>query len=154
MTPKRLLTSDKTSTVSIRTVSADLGITPRALRHWDAEGLIPVERDRRNRRMFSLETCRELEVVARLRGAGVPIEEIRWVLQAARRKGLAGLRHPAVDCLTHQLGRLAAQQVRAEQALDWVRTFTEQGLHAQGKTVDLANRNPDQVGEARCFPRS
>jgi DNA-binding transcriptional MerR regulator len=110
--------------VSLKAASGALGISARALRYYDGEGLVLAERDGRNRRVYSAQACQELEVVARLRGAGVPVEEIRWVLEAARRSGASALRNTAIDCLTHRLSLLAGHRLRAEQALDWVRAAT------------------------------
>src|SRR3569623_1539912 len=102
--------SDDPARVSITHVTRSLGITARALRHYDSMGLVRAARDRGNRRAYSEGACRELEGVGRLRGAGVSLDDIGWVLQAGRKNGAVALREAAIGCLTQRLSRLTMER--------------------------------------------
>jgi DNA-binding transcriptional MerR regulator len=129
------MSPDDPDMTPIGKVGRALGLSARALRFYDEEGLVVAVRDRLDRRVYSPEACAELEIVSRLRSAGVPVEEVRWVLQAARRKGRAALVHTATDCLTHRLNRLAAEQRQADQVLDWVRSQGAEAADGAGLTT-------------------
>ena len=63
-----------------------LGVAPSTLRYYEKEGLLPfVERTGGGRRVFSDEDFRWLSIIECLKGAGVPIREIRqyidWCLE-------------------------------------------------------------------------
>lgn len=64
----------------IATVAARLGITARALRHYEAIGLISSHRGKRSLRLYDRDTIEMLEMVSLLRRIGVPIAQIRSVM--------------------------------------------------------------------------
>jgi DNA-binding transcriptional MerR regulator len=77
---------------TIGSVCALFDLTPRAIRFYEEMGLISPGRDGRNRRVFDAATRRRLKLVGDLRRAGLPIFEIRALLEAgeanaARRRG-------------------------------------------------------------------
>ena len=67
-----------------RATVADLcrlhGVTPRALRHYEAEGLIAPVRDGRNRRSYDAQVRADVRVVIELRRAGIALCDIRAFL--------------------------------------------------------------------------
>ncbi len=66
--------------VPIRRLVDRLEITPRALRHYEALGLIRSERDVRGARVYDLETINLVEMVAALRRVDIPLADIRQVM--------------------------------------------------------------------------
>ncbi|MFL5296139.1 MAG: MerR family transcriptional regulator [Phenylobacterium sp.] len=66
---------------TIGVVSDALGLTPRAIRHYEEHGLVALPRDGRNRRLFDTRTRAVLQFVAHLRRADVPLAEIRRLLR-------------------------------------------------------------------------
>jgi DNA-binding transcriptional MerR regulator len=67
---------------TIGAVSDALGLTPRAIRHYEEHGLVSLPRDRRNRRLFDMRTRAVLQFVAHLRRADVPLADIRRLMRA------------------------------------------------------------------------
>lgn len=59
------------------------GITARALRYYEARGLVSARRDSRDCRFYDPEARRRLHMICALRAAGLPLEDIRKVLDAA-----------------------------------------------------------------------
>jgi DNA-binding transcriptional MerR regulator len=57
------------------------GLTPRAIRFYEERGLIRPGRDAQNRRLFDGLTRRRLELIAELRRAGLPLQEIHSLLE-------------------------------------------------------------------------
>jgi MerR family redox-sensitive transcriptional activator SoxR len=64
----------------ITAVAARLGVTSRALRHYEAIGLISSHRGKRDLRLYDRDTVALLETVSVLRRIDVPIAEIRAVM--------------------------------------------------------------------------
>lgn len=58
------------------------GLTARALRFYEERGLIEAQRNRLNCRFFDAVARRRLALIAPLRQAGVPMPEVRRVLDA------------------------------------------------------------------------
>ena len=68
-----------------RATVADLcrlhGVTPRALRHYEAEGLIAPMRDGRNRRSYDVQVRADVRVIVELRRAGIALSDVRTFLE-------------------------------------------------------------------------
>lgn len=71
--PERLL--------SITALASRLGITTRALRHYEAIGLVSSHRGVNSLRLYDQDTIEILEVVSLLRRVDVPIADIRSVMR-------------------------------------------------------------------------
>ena len=67
--------------VMIADLAEQLGVTARALRHYEDIGLIRSERTARNVRVYDLETVEILKVITRLRQVDVPITVIAEVVK-------------------------------------------------------------------------
>lgn len=66
--------------VSISRLSAMTGVTPRALRHYEAVGLIRPHRTARGVRLFTPDQCERARLIADLRRCEVSLDDIRDVL--------------------------------------------------------------------------
>lgn len=64
------------------------GVTARALHFYEEVGLIEAQRNRSNHRFYDPAARRRLEWIAPLRAAGLPLDDIREVLQSDERDGL------------------------------------------------------------------
>ena len=64
----------------INIVATRLGVSARALRHYEAIGLVSARRGVRARRCYDDDTIRVLEAISLLRSVDVPLAEIRVVL--------------------------------------------------------------------------
>ncbi len=73
--------------LGIGELSVTLGLTPRAIRLYDEMGLVGAQRDRFNRRVYDAQACADLKLIALLRGAGVPLEDVQRILQVGRVRG-------------------------------------------------------------------
>jgi DNA-binding transcriptional MerR regulator len=71
------------STARMGDLAELFGLTPRAIRHYESRGLISPARDRLNRRVFDAVSRRRLQLIAVLRRAGVPLQDVREVLTGA-----------------------------------------------------------------------
>jgi DNA-binding transcriptional MerR regulator len=70
--------------IGIARVSEVTGATVRALRHYEAVGLLSPIRSRDRGRWFTPDQAARAETIARLRRLDVPIDEIRTILAPAR----------------------------------------------------------------------
>ena len=64
----------------INVLAARLGVTARALRHYEAIGLVSSGRGSRGVRCYDQETVSILEAISLLRGVDVPIADIRALM--------------------------------------------------------------------------
>ena len=67
--------------VSIGDLARQLGVTPRALRHYQDRGLVRSHRLSGNVRGYDAEAVEQLETITALRAVGLPISAIRQVLE-------------------------------------------------------------------------
>lgn len=96
--------------VKIGGVSRQLGLTPRALRLYEEMKLIEVERDSLGRRLYDRDARERLWWIAKLRTAGMPLSEIRCILDAPDTMRS----HEAVSRLESRLNALRAQTADIE----------------------------------------
>ena len=71
-------------TLSISELAEALGVRTSTLRHWDAEGLVVPQRDRRQARSYPPEAVRDARIVHQLRLAGYRVEALRALLPQLR----------------------------------------------------------------------
>ena len=76
--PRSLRTPPGLTPINI--VATRLGVSARALRHYESIGLIAARRGVGARRCYDDDTVRVLEAISRLRSVDVPLAEIRVVL--------------------------------------------------------------------------
>ena len=67
--------------VSIGDLARQLGVTPRALRHYQDRGLVCSHRLSGNVRGYDAQAVEQLETITALRAVGLPIAAIRQVLE-------------------------------------------------------------------------
>ena len=75
------------SDVTLKGVTAEFGLTARAVRYYEEVGLIVTRRDRGNRRRYDPQAVSQLRIIAELRRAGLGIDDIRVVLQSRLEAG-------------------------------------------------------------------
>ncbi len=68
--------------LTIGELSARSGVTPSALRFYEARGLIGADRTGGNQRRYPRATLRRVALVQAGRAAGIPLEQIRIALKA------------------------------------------------------------------------
>lgn len=68
--------------IGIREAQALYGLTARAIRYYEERGLIAVERDKLNQRVFDSSARVRLAWIACLRRAGLSLDDIEQVLHA------------------------------------------------------------------------
>lgn len=121
MTTKRFL--------RIGDVTARTGLTERALRHYEQEGLIAPERSEAGQRLYSSTELSALASIDVLRRAGFSLAEIRRL----RSGGGADLR----TLLTAQIEALRLEQARSLAAIETLQTFIARLDDGAGADVDL-----------------
>lgn len=67
--------------VQISTLTQRYGVSPRAIRFYEEEGLIEADRDRQNRRIYDADAQARLAQIVDLRRCGLSIPEIREGLE-------------------------------------------------------------------------
>lgn len=107
--------------LSVGDLSELLGLTPRAIRFYEEAGLVQSRRDRFNWRRYGGEARRRLALVAALRSADVPIEEIRIVMQTAGDCADAQ-RRAVILSLERRLASLEAERNRLLGQLEAIRS--------------------------------
>lgn len=85
------------------------GMTNRALRHYEAKGLIRVERNARGHRLYDQKTISRLMFIAEARRAGLAIQTIRKLLAVGDREGEARMAAAAQGSLSARLETLREQ---------------------------------------------
>ena len=94
--------------VGIGAVCEQLGLTPRAIRYYEDQGLIETRRDRQNYRRYGARAREQLQMIAELRRAGLSIEDIHEVFAAERTQGKAAQRDCALKKLRARFAELDA----------------------------------------------
>lgn len=85
------------------------GMTHRALRLYEAKGLIRVDRNARGHRLYDQKTVRKLLFIAEARRAGLAIQDIRKLLAVGDREGEARMADAAQASLMSRLETLREQ---------------------------------------------
>jgi DNA-binding transcriptional MerR regulator len=133
------------------------GLTPRAVRHYHAVGLLPEpERDSAGYRRYSTADLIALVRIARLRALGMPVAQIgARVVRASRDDVSADLRALA-DELGEEIDRLRRLRDRLEQAIqsqtldDPARTLAH-ALREYGRLDDELDLAPGEAEAARLL---
>ncbi|OYW25666.1 MAG: hypothetical protein B7Z44_18390 [Caulobacter sp. 12-67-6] len=94
----------------INVLATRLGVTARALRHYEAIGLVSSGRGSRGVRCYDQDTVAILEAITLLRGVDVPIAEIRAVMsqRSDPKAYIRALRNVLADALLERRRCVAA----------------------------------------------
>lgn len=92
-------------------VTGQFGLTARAIRHYEALGLITALRDRQNCRRFDAQARFRLQLIAEFRRAGLCLEDIREILDS-RDEATGEMRHGDVAMTKLLERRRALDQTR------------------------------------------
>jgi DNA-binding transcriptional MerR regulator len=123
---------------SISTVCELLGLTQRAVRHYEECGLVRSGRDRFNYRHYDNAACARLEQIGAYRRAGLSIEDISEIF---------ALEDPARrDCVTHKLKARLSE-------LDNARREVETLLQSLGSDRLLAVNNDSEGAHPMALAR-
>jgi DNA-binding transcriptional MerR regulator len=122
---------------SIGTVMRGLGLTARALRLYDDDGLVKAERDHLNFRCYDERAYEELQFVATLRRGGVGLADIRRLLAVGRRDGKAIRAEAALSCIRDHMAGLRAAEQRLHQAEASLRAHLDATQGAEPEVVRL-----------------
>jgi DNA-binding transcriptional MerR regulator len=95
--------------IAIGQLCAIYGITQRAARYYDQIGLVHAERSRDNVRLFDARNRMRLQITVQLRRAGLPLAEIRRLLDLADTDGEEGQTRAILDALTRRLKQVEAE---------------------------------------------
>ncbi|HQR87747.1 MAG: hypothetical protein B7Z44_18920 [Caulobacter sp. 12-67-6] len=108
--PSRPIRLRSSVLVPINVLAARLGLSHRALRHYEALGLVHSERDFGNTRHYDSQAVATLEVIAFLRRADIAIPVIRSIiaLRHDRPRYLQAIREALIDAAEHKERDLAA----------------------------------------------
>jgi len=101
---------------TIANVCRRFGLTARAVRHYEHQGLVHPHRDGQNRRRFGRDACDRLQLIARLRQAGLGLREIRALLEVDDPPGEQRV-WMIVEAITARLARLDAESAQARTLL-------------------------------------
>jgi len=111
----------------MREVCELFGLTPRAIRFYEEKGLLQLKRDRLGSRRFSHSDRSRLERVARLRAAGVSLNEIGSLLLAGLDADPDVVRSRMLDALLARLAKLRAQVDQASLLIAELETEADAG---------------------------
>jgi DNA-binding transcriptional MerR regulator len=75
------------SMIGIAEAKRRFGLTERAIRFYEERGLIEVERDFRNQRLFDRKAQTRLKWISNLRHADLPLRDIQHVLETEEKAG-------------------------------------------------------------------
>lgn len=108
--------------VGISQAARLFGVTPRALRFYEGQGLVVARRDPVNVRFYDAAACRRIAWIARLRKIGVPLPEIEEVLRFEE-EGEGRAAECARAKVEHRRQVLLRELEMANQALAEIRAF-------------------------------
>jgi len=110
-----------TDDLGIGQVAERTGLSVHAIRFYEKEGLLatPVRRDRGGRRVFTEDDVDWLTLCTILRGAGMPLEEIRQYTRLVRAGD--GTEAERLDLLRRHEQRLDEQQAQLDRCRDLIR---------------------------------
>jgi DNA-binding transcriptional MerR regulator len=140
--------------VKIGEVARQTGLTIRTLRHYDSIGLLqPSERSESGYRLYTFRDIERLARILALRALGLPLEEIRGVLDDPR--------FSLAECLRFHLGHLDNEIERQRQARERLSSVLERfesspalSIEDLTKTLEVIRMfekyyTPDQLEELR-----
>ncbi|MGW4249519.1 MerR family transcriptional regulator [Nocardia sp. NPDC004722] len=76
-----------TGLLKIGELSASTGVSPRLLRHYENEGILPAERSSTGQRLFPDAAVAQVRYIRRLLDAGLPIRVIRDLIDCIHEPG-------------------------------------------------------------------
>jgi DNA-binding transcriptional MerR regulator len=118
--PIQLWSSKMQSTgdgLTIGRASRLTGLSLRAIRYYEIQGLVSPPRDRAGQRRYGREIQARLEVIAQLRRGGLGIAEVRQVLDEPSRSEQA---HAAIARLEDRASQLAEALRRTERVIELI----------------------------------
>lgn len=108
----------ESSWYSIGEAAEVLGVTPKALRHWEELGLIEPARTWSGYRAYTEADLERGAAIALYREVGVPLAQIGGLLEASE--------HALIDALWHHRDALVAKRDALDRQLDAVMTLIDQ----------------------------
>lgn len=110
-----------TDDLGIGQVAERTGLSVHAIRFYEKEGLLatPLRRDRGGRRVFTEDDVDWLTLCTILRGAGMPLEEVRQYTRLVRAGD--GTEAERLDLLRRHEQRLDEQQAQLDRCRDLIR---------------------------------
>ena len=129
------------SLLTIREVGLELGVTLRALRFYEAKGMIAPKREGW-RRLYHTTDVERLRKIAKLKILGLSLREIREMLQSPPANGPYGLTEKLCATVFH---RLSVQRAEAEAGLT---LLADAGCRCGTSEQRSASRHPALDGEA------
>jgi MerR family transcriptional regulator, thiopeptide resistance regulator len=118
---------------SISRVAARLGATPRALRHYEALGLVTPKRSEGQTRAYDSGAIQRLELIVALRAAGLPLFRVAEILddradESVRRGRAERLLEAALEQARRAVERLeAASRAARDEGLPGLRRLVPSG---------------------------
>jgi DNA-binding transcriptional MerR regulator len=120
--------SSSRSLFTIGEISREYGFTLRALRFYEEKGLIAPRRNG-NRRLYSQDDRRRLEVIANAKKVGMPLDDIRDILKLDTAGDRTGMLRMALEKTITRLDALEEEKSQVE-------TYTREAL----KLIDGLNK--------------
>jgi DNA-binding transcriptional MerR regulator len=103
--------------VGIGAVCEQLGLTPRAIRYYEDQGLVETKRDRQNYRRYDARAREQLQQIAEFRRAGLSLDDIHEIFAVERSSGKAAQRDCALKKLRAHSAELEVQRKNLDAAL-------------------------------------
>ena len=98
---------------TIGEIAREFGFTLRALRFYEEKGLISPRRNG-NRRLYSMDDRKRLEIIADCKKVGMPLEDIRTILQAETPGDDTSMVRIALEKAIARLDSLEEEKARIE----------------------------------------
>ena len=103
--------------VGIGAVCEQLGLTPRAIRYYEDQGLVETRRDRQNYRRYDARAREQLQLIAEFRRAGLSLDDIHEIFTVGRSGGPAAQQDCALRKLRARSAQLEAERKSLEGSL-------------------------------------
>lgn len=115
---------ERGQTWTIAQLAAELGVTPRALRFYEEQGLVSPRRDGLRRR-YSRNDRLRVAWLLRARSVGFSLAEIRELIDAASDSTGSARRRIVLERCRERIARLEARRRDLDAAIDDLRRFAE-----------------------------
>ena len=126
---------------TIAQMRREFGVTARALRYYEQQGLLSPDRSR-PARVYSHRDRVRLKLILKGQQAWLTLREIRELLDVYDREGKAAQMTKALPRLKAQVGILEAERRRLDEAIEALKTASSRLSH--GSAADLVHEEPNQ----------
>lgn len=122
--------------LTIGEVAERARVTTSAIRYYERRGLLAADARRSGQRRYSAESLRRLVFIGMMQDAGLGLDEIHGVLNAARKAEWKGIAARRLELLDEEIARLQRARALLSEALNCRFDHPATDCNAMGAEID------------------